>query len=276
MIELPEAVVLAGQINQTLTGKRIKKATANQSPHKFAWYAGDPVCYHSRLADKMIRCAVASAGEVEIQVDDMRLILGAALRYYSATEKLPPKHQLLLEFEDGAALAATIQMWGCLFCVAEGEEVGFADYRLGRERPSPLSDAFNRPYFDRLLRESSGSLSAKAFLATEQRIPGLGNGVLQDILWTARIHPKRKMETLLDEEIGQLHDAVKGVLQAMVSQGGRDTERDLYGRAGGYRTILSKNTVGTPCPVCGAIIKKEAYLGGSIYFCEGCQKIGVR
>lgn|GEM_PF-2077218 len=30
----------------------------------------------------------------------------------------------------------------------------------------------------------------KAFLATEQRIPGLGNGVLQDILWTARIHPK--------------------------------------------------------------------------------------
>ncbi|MBX3057045.1 MAG: endonuclease VIII [Anaerolineae bacterium] len=272
MIELPEATVLAGQINQTVTGKRIKKVTANQSPHKFAWYTGDPAAYHARLVGKTIHAAAASAGEVEIQVDGMRLILGAALRYYDAGEKLPPKHQLLVEIEGGGALVATIQMWGCLFCVGEGEEVGFADYRLGRERPSPLTAAFDRPYFDDLIRESSGSLSAKAFLATEQRIPGLGNGVLQDILWTARIHPKRKMETLSGGETGQLYQAVKTVLQAMVNQGGRDTERDLYGRVGGYRTILSKNTVGTPCPVCGTIIKKEAYLGGSIYFCEGCQK----
>jgi hypothetical protein len=36
MIELPEAVVLARQINQTLTAKRVRQATANQSPHKFA------------------------------------------------------------------------------------------------------------------------------------------------------------------------------------------------------------------------------------------------
>jgi formamidopyrimidine-DNA glycosylase len=43
-------------------------------------------------------------------------------------------------------------------------------------------------------------LSAKAFLATEQRIPGLGNGVLQDILFTAGIHPKRKMAAISEEE----------------------------------------------------------------------------
>ena len=33
------------------------------------------------------------------------------------------------------------------------------------------------------------------------------------------------------------------------------------------------NTVGQPCPVCGSIIKKKAYLGGAIYYCEGCQVI---
>jgi formamidopyrimidine-DNA glycosylase len=271
MIELPEAVVLAGQINDTLAGKQIRQAIANQSPHKFAWYTGDPADYHGRLAGKTIGAATASAGEVEIQVNGMRLILSAALRYYGAAAKRPPKHQLLLEFEDGTALAATIQMWGCLFCVGEGEEVDFADYRLGRERPSPLSDAFDRSYFSGLVQASSAKLSAKAFLATEQRIPGLGNGVLQDILWTAGIHPRRKMETLSGKEIGQMHDAVKAVLQAMVEQGGRDSERDLYGRAGGYLTILSKQTVDRPCPTCGTPIKKEAYLGGSIYFCAGCQ-----
>jgi hypothetical protein len=45
MIELPEAEVLAQQISATLTGKHIQKATANQSPHKFAWYSGDPAEY---------------------------------------------------------------------------------------------------------------------------------------------------------------------------------------------------------------------------------------
>jgi formamidopyrimidine-DNA glycosylase len=58
----------------------------------------------------------------------------------------------------------------------------------------------------------------------------------------------------------------------MTEQGGRDTERDLFGCFGGYKTILSKNTVDTPCLVCGTVIKKEPFMGGSIYYCPGCQK----
>ncbi|HBT18319.1 MAG TPA: endonuclease VIII, partial [Firmicutes bacterium] len=42
---------------------------------------------------------------------------------------------------------------------------------------------------------------------------------------------------------------------------------------GGYQTKLSKKTVNKPCPVCGSIIKKETYMGGSIYYCEGCQRV---
>ncbi|NLG52254.1 MAG: endonuclease VIII, partial [Chloroflexi bacterium] len=128
-------------------------------------------------------------------------------------------------------------------------------------------------YFDSLFNENTAKLSAKAFLATEQRIPGLGNGVLQDILWTARIHPKRKMADLSSAEIDAMYAAVKSVLRAMADRGGRDVEKDLFGQPGGYTTILSKNTVGTPCPVCGEGIQKEPYLGGAIYYCLGCQKL---
>jgi len=48
MIELPEAVVIAQQITETLGGKRIAHAVANASPHKFAWYTGDPATYNER------------------------------------------------------------------------------------------------------------------------------------------------------------------------------------------------------------------------------------
>ena len=58
-----------------------------------------------------------------------------------------------------------------------------------------------------------------------------------------------------------MYEAVKHVLAEMTAQGGRDTERDLFGRPGGYKTVLSKNTVDTPCPACGTIIRKRALSG---------------
>jgi len=264
---------LAGQVNETLQGKRIATAIANQSPHKFAWYTGDPATYSERLAGKTIGRAAAYGCHVEIEAGDMVLVLSVPLRYHAAAGTLPKKHQLLLEFDDGTALSATVQMWGGLFCFPAGEAGGMADYQIAKQRPSPLSPAFDRAYFGGLFDESTGKLPAKAFLATEQRIPGLGNGALQDILWTARVHPKRKMATLSEGEVQAMYEAVKSLLAEMAARGGRDTERDLFDRPGGYRTVLSKNTVGTPCPACGATIQKEAFMGGAIYFCPGCQPL---
>ena len=273
MIELPEAAVLAKQINQTLTGKKIKQVIANQSPHKFTWYSGDPARYNERLAGKVIRSVEPFGGHLEIRADDMLLVISTPIRFHTRDEKLPKKHQLLITFDDASAISCTVQMWGALACFAENEKSSIPDYLISREKPSPLSDKFDRTYFDSLSGGSTGNLSTKAFLATEQRIPGLGNGVLQDILWTAKIHPRKKMADLSAREISQMYRAVKSVLQKMAKQGGRDTETDLFGCPGGYRTILSKNTVGKPCPACDTIITREAYLGGTIYVCEGCQKI---
>jgi formamidopyrimidine-DNA glycosylase len=164
-------------------------------------------------------------------------------------------------------------MWGGIFCFPASEDGGMADYRIARQRPSPLEEAFDRTCFDSLFNDETPKLSAKAFLATEQRVPGLGNGVLQDILWAAKIHPRRKMGDLSANEVQAMFEAVRNVLRAMAERGGRDTERDLFGAPGGYRTILSKNTVGQPCPQCGTTIQKEPYLGGAIYFCAGCQPL---
>ncbi len=273
MIELPETFVIARQITDTLGGKRIARAIANASPHKFAWYTGDPATYNERLAGKVIGTGRGVGMNIEFAAGDMLLAISAPIHYHLKDEKRPKKHQFLLEFDDGTAISSSVQMWGGFFCFPAGEKGGFPDYEIATARPSPLTDAFDRAYFDTLFDADTPKLSVKAFLATEQRIPGLGNGVLQDILWTARIHPKRKMGELTGHEIDVMYDAVKHVLAAMTAQGGRDTERDLFGNFGGYKTVLSKNTVDTPCPACDAFIVKEAYLGGSIYYCTGCQTL---
>lgn len=275
MLEIPETVVIAQQVNEVLKGKRIEKVTANHSPHKFAWYYGDPEAYDGALRGHIIDGAIGYGYMVEIAAGPMRVTMaeGTSPRYYRPGAKLPPKHQLLIEFDDGSALVGSVQMYGAVWAFPDG---AFDNpYYLGaKQKPSPLSDEFDYARFESLLEgQKLDSLSAKAFMATEQRIPGLGNGVLQDILWAAKIHPKRKMSTVSGDELHLLFDSMKSVLRQMIDQGGRDTERDLFGLPGGYETILSKKTVGSPCPKCGTTIEKAAYMGGSIYYCMGCQRL---
>jgi formamidopyrimidine-DNA glycosylase len=273
MIELPEAVTVSGQINKTISGKRISGVTAGHTPHKLAWFYGNKDGYSALLTGKTIEKAQSYGGLVEIKTGNVNILFGdgVIIRMHSKGEPRPPKHQMLIEFEDGSALSLSVQMYGGMGAFIDGE-LDNAYYKVAKAKPSPLSSAFDEKYFDALISPAGlEKLSLKALLATEQRIPGLGNGVLQDILFNAKMHPKKKAGTMSDKDREKLFDSVKNTLSAMTQQGGRDTENDLFGHPGGYKSILSKNTAGKPCTVCGTIIKKEAYMGGSIYYCEKCQ-----
>jgi len=274
MIELPEAAVLAKQIHKTVVGKEIGNVIAAKTPHKLVWYFGDPQEYRSLLIGKAISGVTSYGGQVELTARRVKVLFsdGVNLRYYGKGEKLPDRHQLLLEFDDGSALVGRVQMYGGLSAFPEGENHN-KYYLIAKEKPSPLSCNFNKNYFDSLFDEGTARLSLKGFLATEQRIPGLGNGVLQDILFNAKMHPKKKADTLSAADKQVLFDSIKNTLSEMTKKGGRDTENDLSGKPGSYKTRLSKNTVGQPCPICNTLIAKEAYLGGSIYYCATCQRI---
>jgi formamidopyrimidine-DNA glycosylase len=275
MIELPEASVLSKQINDALSGKVIRSVIVAQSPHKFAWYHEDQEKYQELMTGKSIRKAYNLGGFVKIEMEDDIILLlseGIRIRYLAEGEKVPQKHQLLIEFTDLTCLVCSVQMYGGLVAFHDGDYDN-KYYTAARAKPAPLSKKFTAEYFEQLVLRVSDKMSMKAFLATEQRVPGLGNGVLQDILFNAKLHPKTKVGSLNDNEKASLFQAVKHTLSCMVEKGGRDSEQDIFGNAGGYQTILSKNTASKPCPKCETLIRKQAYMGGSIYFCPDCQKI---
>lgn len=89
----------------------------------------------------------------------------------------------------------------------------------------------------------------------------------------ARVNPQTKLSALASGDFDALYKNIKQVLAVMVQQGGRNTEKDLYGNPGGYETILSAKTAAYTCPVCGSEITRKAYMGGNIYFCASCQPI---
>lgn len=272
MIEIPEAEVLRGQLASTITDRQVVQTISAQSPHKFAWYSGDPQQYTAYLTGAKVGDVNAYGGMVEICMGEYALVFsdGVNLRYHPVNTELPARHQLLLTFEDGSSLSAVVLMYGGLLCEKAGGNTN-PYYLAAREKPNPLTPAFDEPYFQGLISSARGNLPLKAFLATEQRIPGLGNGVLQDILFNAGLHPRRKLSDVDGGQAAQLYHSIKTTLETMVLSGGRDTEYDLFGKMGGYITRMSRNTLGKPCPVCGADIQRASFLGGSIYFCPECQ-----
>lgn len=173
MLELPEAAVLARQLSDTVAGRPVARVVTLASPHRFAFFTGDPAGYDDALR--------------------------GALRFHESEATVPRKHQLLVAFTDGSFLSATVQMYGGLMCYPTGTWDNHY-YVVARERPSPLGDGFDLAWFESILAPPEvAKLSLKAALATEQRIPGLGNGVLQDVLWEARLHPRRMSRLSLDE-----------------------------------------------------------------------------
>ncbi|WBW96954.1 endonuclease VIII [Oceanirhabdus sp. W0125-5] len=272
MLEIPEAKVVAQQFNETIKGKKIANVVADYSPHKFAFYFGEPSEYNKLLHGKTIGKSNNYGGIVETTVEDCKIILGDGVRliYGENGDKVPCKHQLLLNFTDGSFLASSVQMYGGMWCFRDGENDN-PYHKVAKVKPSPLSSEFDEEYFKSLISEKDNKLSVKAFLATKQRIPGLGNGVLQDILWKANINPRTKMNLLEEERIKKLFLSIKNTLKEMTENGGRDTEKDIFGIKGRYETVMSSKNKGKVCPVCGEEIIKEAYLGGSVYYCAGCQ-----
>jgi len=274
MIELPEARTIAKDLRKEILGKKIINVGGNFTDHKFTFYYENPNKYKDMLTKREITNIIDRNFYVEIEIEDYILFFrdGANIRYYNKDSKIPEKSKLLIEFDDGGFLNVTTSMYAFICLYDKNKKLDDKYYQIELDGIGPLDKEFTFDYFKSLLNEKTLKLSIKAFLATEQRILGIGNGVVQDIMYNARLHPKRKMNTLNETDIKNLYNAVINTLNDMVNQGGRDTEKNLYGEPGGYRTILSSKSYKDGCLECKREIKKEAYLGGSIYYCPACQK----
>ena len=276
MFELPEYTVLAEQINTTLLGKTIKHGSLGNSPHKFVWYNRGQEEFDSLTRGKIIGEAYLKGRWLFIPLEPGYLLLfgecGGKILYHPAGSSLPKKYHLHLVFTDESFLTATTQMWGAMELYKQGDE-------LQREyvkdmRPTPSDREFTAAYFDQLAIQSAAEKkrSVKGLLTQEQLIPGLGNAIAQDIMFTAGLHPRRSLTDLDQAQRKRLYKAIMDTVEEVTAQGGRYDEYDLYGQKGSYVRIMDKHALQNPCPQCGGEIQKIQYLGGACYLCPTCQQ----
>ena len=86
MIEAPEAVCLARQLNETIKGKRVTYVLVRHTPHKFTFSCGNPDEYPEMLQDKIVGESCAYGGMVQVNAGDVKLVFtdGARMKVVSS------------------------------------------------------------------------------------------------------------------------------------------------------------------------------------------------
>jgi formamidopyrimidine-DNA glycosylase len=200
----------------------------------------------------------------------------------TSRQRLPEKYRLIIDFQDGACLS--INFWW----------FGYAHYAPLRTEPKGLGEPLGSGEIDHpmvarlgpnaidlspqdlqdLLKGQRGAV--KAFLLDQSKIAGIGNAYIHDILFMARLHPKRKIDSLREAEIEALWKAIGQGLRPSIEQGGAFYETTLHGEKGGFQfeSILVGYREGQPCPKCGTPIQKIKTGGTSSFICPSCQVLG--
>ena len=268
MLELPEVLNLSRQLDEELKGRTIASAGRGNSPHKFAFFKPSEEEIARTLAAKKVTAVRGDGKYIYFDLKPRALFsiaeMDGRILFHEKGAELPAKHQLVVRFTDGAALTATVGLWG-FFGVGGAVPVDQS------KTIDPLGPAFTLARFERLFAEyPKPNHPIKAFLINRPRLRGFGNGYMQEMLFRAGILPTREVCSLDRDERKRLHRAVRGVLAEATRKGGSADTCDIYGRPGRYVKAVGARV--KACTACRTPIAKRSFLGGATYYCPRCQK----
>ncbi len=271
--ELPEAHHVACQMNTALSGRYLLEAELSPACTSLVRQGFINLAEYDLAGRKVV--SVLSKGKwifTKFEPDLYFLVAlesGGKILYHRPGNEPLSKFHVRMEFEGGSVLTIWILGWGFAKAAWEQELDGLA--YPGKLGLSPLeTQEFTYSAFAAILERNAGK-TLKAVLMDQRQIAGIGNGYNQEILFLARLHPKRKAVSLSEIERLTLYQVLVGTLQQAVQLRGSDQEIDLFGVPGGYHRLLGNQIKGQPCPVCATQIEKINVAGGSVFICPVCQ-----
>jgi formamidopyrimidine-DNA glycosylase len=269
--ELPEIVVLSDQLRGEVVGKTVVDAEVLQPKN----LNGPVATFMEQVVGRRIMSVTAKGKWLFVGLSDglfllINLGMGGDLLHYASAEDLPETYKFRMGLSGGSGFTINFSWFGYIHLV-DAEELT-AHKMTGDLGLSPLDDGFTLSYFRELLRGRRAQV--KSFLLNQRRVAGIGNVYIQDILFNAKLHPKRTIDTLTEVDVEALYQSMRYVLTRSVAMSGLAYERDFYGNEGGFSSdhFLVGYKTGQPCPTCSTPIKKIRTGSTASYICSSCQK----
>jgi formamidopyrimidine-DNA glycosylase len=222
--------------------------------------------------------SVTSRGNaIRLKLDEeMNIILspeyGGEIFYHSHVTMVPEKFHLRIDFSDKTALTARFTSMGGMMVLKDAELMN--SYVFKRDfNPailSPVEEDFTFERFSKLLAHNNRALKA-VLVGKDAVLVGLSNSAFQDIIYRAKLHPKRKASELNLNEQKALYNSVKLVVRERLRLNGKNQFLDLYQNQGHYISTMGPNMRKKNCPVCGSPIQELSLGGGKVFVCPKCQ-----
>lgn len=266
MPELPEITKIARQMKQHLTGKTIAGIEVIQPKSlNMPVEAFTAALTGARIVD------VCNRGKwllLETTNGWLLISLGMGGETLLVTrESLPEKRRVIFDFTDSTCLAVNFWWFGYAHFAPEPEQHAMVS-KLGPNALDVTAEELKR-----MLAGKRGNI--KSYLLDQSSIAGIGNSYVHDILFLARLHPLRKIDSLSGAEIEALHQGIYTVLNKSLEKGGAAYEQDLFGQKGGFafEDIIIGYRENQPCPQCSTPIQKIKTGSTTGFVCPSCQPL---
>ena len=277
-VEVPEAHILAEQMNKELRGKKVSGVLLQDYQRlQRVGFVNKDVKAFDRLVNKKIESITSRGNTILVKLDlGMNLILapeyGGRIIYHTSASTVPKKFHLRIDFNDATAMTVALTSMGVIQAYHDNElERSYVYKRDFSEVTSPQDEKqFTLERFSKQLAEKNVNIKS-VLVGKDAVLVGLSNSAFQDVLYRAKIHPKRKASSLSEDERHALYDAIRLVVRERIRLGGKDQFLDLHGKQGRYTPAMGPNMNGQKCRTCGSSIQKLSLGGGQVYFCPKCQ-----
>jgi formamidopyrimidine-DNA glycosylase len=277
-IELPEAKILADQMNKELKGKRIKNYRLRDCGklQKIGFINRDNKSF-DQLVNREVESVTSRGNSIRVKLDEgMNMILspeyGGEIFYHSHGATVPEKFHLEIDFSDKTALTVRFTSMGGMRVLKDAELVDSYVFKrdFNTEILSPIDEDFTFERFSRLLSENKRALKP-VLVGKDAVLVGLSNSAFQDIIHRAKLHPRRKASELNLNEQKALYNSVKLVLRERLRLNGKNQFLDLYQNQGRYISAMGPNMRKKNCQVCESPIQELSLGGGKVFVCPKCQ-----
>jgi len=141
--------------------------------------------------------------------------------------------------------------------------------------PAILSPAFSRDAVAAFLQRRARA-PIKSVLLMQERFPGIGNWMADEVLWRAGIHPRRRAGSLNDLEVRSLHRTCRQVCrQALATIAGRGDSLppDLNAHIPHTWLFWHRWTDGGRCPRTRQPLRREVIGGRTTCWSPGRQRL---
>ncbi len=277
-IELPEAIILAKQMHEVLVGKEIESYhLQNFERMQKVGFLNTNIADFDRLINGKISDVRARGNTIRLELDNnVNLLIapeyGGEVFYNKDDKKSSSKYHLKISFFTKSSLTVRIKSMGCILALNTDElDDSYMYKRDFLSGQSPLDEEFTSEYFSRKISRLKRNLKS-ILVGKDAILVGISNSAFQDIIYRAKLFPKKKGIDLNSEEAGGLFEAIKDLVQERLQLGGKIQFLDLYGNKGKYIPKMGPNRKDTSCSDCGTPIEKMNFGGGQVYYCPTCQE----